>query len=720
MCSRLLIVTACLLAVAAGPAFAQNPPSRKPPPPEKVAGKTLEQWVRDLERADPSVREAAARALPYFGDSARVAVPTLLAVLQNDSDVACRVYACLALSAVADDVGDKEALRAVKVLAEKADSDLQSIVRLFAVLALRSFGPRATQAIPVLVNHLHDPSSWELRQAVVFALGTIAADKKFGPDGKTVLALANLLIGEEKNGGPERSARVRLAAVMALRVLGRPTGDAEGQAAKHALLLALKDHDKAVSVWALAALIATDEATDERLSQLALNLKGRDVMAKVSAASALGALGEKTAGSRIPEIIELLDDTDPLVRATAIDVLSGFGPAAKAAVPGLRKVMDKKDQGDYFKRAAAYAIEKISGEKVKPPPAAPAPPPGTSKAADPTEVGGRTLEQWIKDIRDPDPSLRETAIQAVPYFGRSAKAAVPALVSRLHQGAEPDVACRVHAAIALAAIADSVPSSESGEAVKVLAERADRDGQSIVRYYAVIALGSFGAQATSTIPSLINRIHDTASWEVRQSAVQALANIAAKEEKLGPDGRAVVAIANRLLNDEERSGEVRRSAVMALGVMGRPALDVEFRRAVQALLKAANGDHDKTVQIWAAVAVMAVDKVTDQALARVTKHLKGKDVMAKVTAARALGAMGKEARPVIGDIAALLNDEDPLVISTALDVLAGLGAYAHEAVPALNRFLDKIDARNLKKDDKEYFKDATKYAIDQIEGKGKK
>ncbi len=718
MRSRLVIVAACLFAVAAGPAFAQSPSPRKPPAPEKVGGKTLEQWVEESKRGDPSLRETAARALPYFGESARAAVPALLALIQNDPDVACRVNACLALARVAEHVGDEPAQRAVRVLADKIDSDGQAIVRLFAVLALSSFGPKGAPAIPVLVHHLHDPTSWELRQAVVFALGNVAPDKKFGPDGKAVLALAGLLLGDPKTGRSEASGRVRLAAVMALRVLGRPAGEKEFAAAKDALLYSLKDPNKSVAVWALAGLITIDGPDEQRLSQLAMHLKGSDVLTKVSATSALGALDKEVAGSRLPEIIDLLNDDDPLVLATAIEVLTGFGKDAARAVPGLRRVMERKDQTEYLKYAAAYAIEKINGQKVKPPAAAAAAP---AKRPDPTEVGGKKLEQWISDIKSPDPSVRELALQAVPNFGKAAKAAVPALVGRLHRGAEPDVACRSHAALALAAIADNVPSSEAAEAVKVLAERADGDGQSIVRYYAVVALAAFGAQANSAIPTLINRIHDSSSWEVRQAAVQALADLASKEEKTGPDGRAVAAIANRLLSDEERSGEVRRCAVQALGVMGRPMLDRDFRLAVQALLKAGH-DRDKSVAVWAVVARMAVGGVTDKGLDEVAKYLspKEKDVLAKVTAARALGAMGKEARPKVGAIAALLNEDDPLLISTALDVLAGLGSNAHEAAPAISKFLDKLDGRNLKKDDKEYFKDAAQYALGQIEGKAKK
>jgi hypothetical protein len=706
MRTRLLIVAVCLLAVTSGPAPAQGSSSRKPAAPTEVGGKTLDQWLQATRSQDPSVRETALRAIPYFGEAARAAAPQLTARVE-DPDAACRVYAALALSYLAGALTGDDAAKAIKVLADKADNDPQAVVRLYAVGALGSFGDRATAAIPSLVNRIHDGSSWELRQGVVNSLASIAYDKKFGPDARAVTAIAKLLSGEEK------SARVRTAAAMALGNMGTPHGDAEFKLAMQALLKASRDPDKGVAIWAQVALMSLDKErlTEEALSDVARYLKVKDVMLKVTAARALEALGREAAASRVPDLIELLHDHDPLVIATAIDVLTAFGPTAKAAVPDLERMVASKDEREYFRRAAHAALEKITGNKQQPLPDIRRPDPGSSaaKAPDPTEVGGKTLAQWKDELKNPDPGVREGAIQMIPYFGKSARSAAPALTARLR---DPDVACKVHAAIALSAIAEHVSGDDAAEAVKGLAERADTDGQAIVRFQAAQALGSFSTKGNSAIPGLANRVHDTASWEVRLAAVNSLASLGGLDSKLGPDPRAVTALANRLLSDEEKSGEVRMGAVMGLGAMGRPVSDREFKLAVQALLKASK-DHDPKVAIWAAVALMAVDKVTKEGLDAVAKHFKGKDVMAKVTAARALEAMGKEARPKIPDVIALLGDGDPLVVATAIDVLAGFGDYANDAVPALKKLIDK-------KDQTDYFKRAAQYAIEQIEGKRKK
>jgi len=504
--------------------------------------------------------------------------------------------------------------------------------------------------------------------------------------------------------------------------MGRPT-DKEFDLARDALEKATRDPDRSVAIWALVGLMEFEEKfPEQRLSELTNHLKGKDVLAKVTAAAALGALPREHGKTRLPDIIALLEDKDPVVQAAAIDVLTGFGAAAKDAVPALRTIMELKGQSDYFRQASQYAIKQITGKEPELPAVSE---PGSGSAAKPAavkEIAGKTLEDWIKDIiKNPDPSVQETAMQAVPYFGKPARAARKALVERLRDQEHPDVACKAHAILALAAIAEHLNGDDATEAVSAIAHVAEYDGQTILRYHAVVALGAFEGKAASAIPVLVNRLHDPNSWELRQAVVASLNSIAGGDTKTPPDGRAVVALADRLLADLEKSAQVRMVSVMALGSMGKPVINMHFLRSKQALLKATN-DPDRSVEIWALVALMAVDKITDQALGKVAEHLKGKDVMEKVTALRALGAMGKEARPKVPDIAELLDDKDPIVIATVLDVLAGLGSPASGAVRSLEKFIERLekDKEPKNKEQNEYFLKAAKYAIEQINGKPKK
>jgi HEAT repeat protein len=707
---RITIVAACLLVAAADPVSAQSKSPGKPAPPEVLGGKTLEKWIDQIKAGDPGMRETAIRTVLYFGEPAKAAVPHLLDVLQNDRDASCRVHACLTLYALADSVPEAELPRAVRVLSERVAEDPQAIVRFHAALAVGALGTKATAAIASLANRAEDPSSWELRRMVVSSLAAVAVDKKFGPDGRAVTAVANLLLGTEN---PERSGQVRLEAAKALGEMGRPA-DKQFALAMQALQKALHDPDKAVQIWAQTSLmkIDRDKLTAQGLSDLARHLKGNDALVKFHAARALLSLrDEPLTRAHIPDIAELLDDKEPIVVANAVEVLAGFGTHAKEAIPALRRVAEKKDQLDVIKQAAKAAIDQING--VKPAAASNDTEPGKTGSsakqpqAPPEEIVGKTLKQWMADLNHADPSTRELAIQAVPYFGKPAKAAVPALVGVLKKY-DKDAACRVHAAIALSALAGAGYVEEATEAVKALSDRADQDPQAIVRYHVVVALGSFGPRANAAIPSLVNRIHDPNSWELRRAVVTSLRAIAA-DDKLGPDERAVTAIANLLFSGAEKSAEVRMEAVMTLGALGRPAHPNALRLAVQALRKSASadGEPDKAVRIWAGVALMALDKITKEGLDQVAAHLKGKDAMAKVQAIRALGAMRKEAQSKIPDIINLLDDKDPMVVANAVEVLGEFGSLAEKAVPQLERIAEK-------KDQTEYFKQLAKAAIDQI------
>jgi HEAT repeat protein len=699
-----LFLTACLLAVAADSALAQSKSSEKPAPPETIGGKTLRQWIDKIKaRDDPSVRETAIRTVPFFGKPGAAAVPSLLDILQNDHDASCRVNACISLYYLADRVSDADLNRTVAVLAHSAADDPQAIVRFHAALAAGALGPKAIAAIPSLMRRIGDQSSWEVRRAVVASLAAIAGDKKNGPDARAVSAIANLLLNTDE---PERSGQVRMEAVMALGDMGAPADNKEFTLAVQALKKSLKDHDKPVQIWAQAALMKLNGVTAEQLSALAMNLKVKDSVIKFHTARALLALHDD-AKAHVPDIAKLLDDPDPIVVATAIDVLAGFGTHAKTVVPRLEQLRTQKDQTDYFRQAARAAIKEITGVEPAANDTGPAASGTSSKyVGPPDEIGGKTLKQWLEDIKSRDPSIRETAIRAVPYFGKPSKAAAGPLVTLLKRN-DTDAACRCHACLALSALAASDRVDEAEDAVRALSGRVDLDPQAIVRYYAVVALGSFGSKAHSAIPSLVNRIRDSHSWELRKAVVSVLGAVAVND-RVGPDPRAVTAIANLLLSGSERSGEVRMEAVMALGGMGRPADQRELALSIHALQNSARNDSDKAVRIWARVALMAVDKVTKEGLDEVAGNLtKGKDVMAKVQAIRALGAMGKEAKSKIPDIIKALDDKDPMVQANAIQVLGDLGPLAQDALPKLQEIKDK-------KDQNDYFKQMAKTAIEQI------
>src|SRR5438309_7274143 len=65
--------------------------------PETLAGKTLDDWIKELRSTDPSVKENVLRTIPLFGDKAAKAVPAIIDHLNPGYDVSVRVNACVAL-----------------------------------------------------------------------------------------------------------------------------------------------------------------------------------------------------------------------------------------------------------------------------------------------------------------------------------------------------------------------------------------------------------------------------------------------------------------------------------------------------------------------------------------------------------------------------------------------------------------------------------------------
>src|SRR5262249_52684779 len=115
------------------------------------------------------------------------------------------------------------------------------------------------------------------------------------------------------------------------------------------------------------------------------------------------------------------------------------------------------------------------------------PAPAAQAAPDKSEPSyqGKTLDEWIKLLKDGDAKVRGTAALALRQLGPAARPAVPALIAAL-KDADPYV--RIEASLALGKIGpDAIPALT--EALKAK-NRYQRMG-------AALALGHMGAAARS-------------------------------------------------------------------------------------------------------------------------------------------------------------------------------------------------------------------------------
>ncbi|MCS7046355.1 MAG: HEAT repeat domain-containing protein [Gemmataceae bacterium] len=330
-----------------------------------------------------------------------------------------------------------------------------------------------------------------------------------------------------------------------------------------------------------------------------------------------------------------------------------------------------------------------------------------------TEVGGRSFDQWLKDIGHKDPSRREAAIRAVMAFGPDkAYEAVPAMLAELRRqtiGGPSDTSVRVNLAIALGAILGAKQEKDRDpkhvkEAVALLA-RLLSDSQGIVKFRAAQALTALEFEAISAVPELLPLLKDRLSYEVRQAGAAALGRIAF-DRKIGVLPHVANALKD-LLTDQ--AFQVRQTACQSLGALGPPG-DPNVRLAVlRALEPVAKKDPEPTVQIWANVAVMRyAGKPSEENIAPIAQFLHKGDTAARMNAAQALGALGTAAKDTVPTLIAALDDVDPGVVGMAIWALGRM--ESGRALPALERV-----AANAKLPDE--LKKAARMTIDELKKK---
>jgi HEAT repeat protein len=326
---------------------------------------------------------------------------------------------------------------------------------------------------------------------------------------------------------------------------------------------------------------------------------------------------------------------------------------------------------------------------------------------------GKSLKEWIEKIKDPDPSVAETAMMAVQLWRDLAtKPAGPNLLDILANSA--DASLRVHACIAFANL--GVDDSLKSKVISTLRLRLN-DQQSIVRLHAVAVCSRLGEDARSLVPELIARVKDQGAFEIRRAAALALgeAGQATKMEEI--DMNAARALYGTFSGPyRDACADVRLAAIMAFGSMGIPRDDTNQKAIIHALSYAADTDKNRAVVIWAHVGLIAHKEPMKEHLAAIVGFLNDKDFMARFQALHAIGAMGKEGK-ALSAIPALIKvleqeEKEPVLVMTSAWALGEMKDSAKEAVPMLKEVRDK------KETDKQV-KAVIEDALEKIEGKAK-
>jgi HEAT repeat protein len=196
-----------------------------------------------------------------------------------------------------------------------------------------------------------------------------------------------------------------------------------------------------------------------------------------------------------------------------------------------------------------------------------------------------------------------------------------------------------------------------------------RDGK--VRHRAIFALGAIGQEASEGVPALSAILLDDPDRAIRSEVALALS-------KMDPASRAAVPALTVALEDEEP--QVRMYAAVALFRLreeARPAVPTLIRGLKDELNWTLIEAFKLTVREMEAMTLGRASAGTADGVPALMEALESaKTDHTRRSAARALGAVGPEARPAASLLQKLLDSRDPNVRESAQEALVRIGLSA--------------------------------------------
>jgi HEAT repeat protein len=601
-----------------------------------------------LDHADDNVAFAAIEALGAIGAS--TSIEPLIAVLSRGN-----FFRTLAALQVLPRTGDPRTVAPLAALLRNETYRIEAIHALGRTGSVLAIAPMAS----LLMRSGGDALIWPIAAALAELLARAEWSGVVDPvvaEMRAVIrpALARFVASLR---GADPAERAAIATV-----LGR-IGDAT---VLPALARLLDD----------PALIATATDAIQRISS-AEDAAMLEALAAADPATRAAVLPVVNLARAAPNIVPLLTDDDPEVRARACDALARIG--STAALGALFGVLG--DPNPRVAAAAAAAIQSLGSEE--------------------------TAQRAIDALQTGAPAVRRHALRIIAYLGcRGAYDAVHAAID----DADPRIAELAVTALGsledprvpatLAALADSEHWGVRAATMRAMAQRADVGGLQLlergladdsawVRYYACQGLGRLGHALA--VPLLIGRLAD-AMPHVRIAAVEALAHfdtpaawqaLCSMVRSSDPDERraALLGIGLRtrdqtlpFLLEAATSADTATRLIALSGLARRPEVD-----ALAALASAAQRG-DRAISD-AALSLLA--ERSDRAAA---------DALVEIALASALDhrshfVLSRPAPERIAAIASYLVNADERVASTLVAALARMRSEPATAVlfDALNR-----------------------------------
>ncbi|MCM2372541.1 HEAT repeat domain-containing protein [Aporhodopirellula aestuarii] len=438
-----------------------------------AAEEAIPRLLAALKDPDSAVRLHAATAIGHMGNDSQAVVAKLIEVV-GDSDTNVRIAAVNSIRQLVDDpevlvplaVGiiEKEdplfASRLVETIVMRGEKAVPYLIAAlkndhaayWSCLAIEELGPTASATVPALIDLFERNPDSELKVQALLAFA------KIGPEAIAAKPLILSLLTQSTENS------VITAAAYASGSLGieeattrlRETVDSDEP------LLAL------VSRWALAKLHPDDESLlNAAVDELVTSMGSDDASLRLAAAKGLQSLPVDP-GVVGPKLMELLNDSDPVVAYNLVDALASLGEAAATrAGKGLAN--------EEVRDLAVKVLDRL-GEDASP-----------------------AVPDIVSALAGAEGEFRSELISILAQIGPPASPATTELINALDDASDQT---RVQALYAIGSIGPG--AREASPAVKALLVKTDDTFERILAAWAISQIDASNEQAVAMIvPVLI-------------------------------------------------------------------------------------------------------------------------------------------------------------------------------------------------------------------------
>jgi HEAT repeat protein len=673
--------------------------------------------VRDYKQHPPEVVDKALWAFASLEPDAKVVVPLLRAMLQDD-DPAIRGQAAHTLAhsfrndpAVKSMLPDSirrlpsrvrsDATAVLLTLKKRPENVVSGLVDLLqatdqpgarwqAVRILAEMGTEAKEAIPALRRAMEDKNP-TFRESALLAICRIE------PDRIAELTPAAIRLSNWQSGSPHevvRTLQTRAGEVTPVLVQG------------------LKDSDPQYRLRAGMFLIHLGPAARSAVPELRAELENKEPVVRILAAMALARINPQTEGI-VPILRDGLAFNDYAVRQEVLHSIGSMGPAARDLVPDLVRILKNKSEGQ-FRSLAANVLQ----NRNMPP------------------VAEEMESVFAGLIKDSDPQVRATALQCLGQMNLKDKALLATLVEMLH--ADPN-GYQHHDLIGIVYrfgpaaseevakhLKDNDPQTRgvflnlylrlggaNQEEMSAVLDQALKDEAPNVRLMAATyqsGIGRDSSKALGKVLPLIKQCLESSDSQVRQQAIGVLAGMARQDRgrakppqelisllveqatakdagcraaairvltNIHPSPEAVEPVLIQALKDKDEG--VRREAFS--GLRFQPGRMKELVPVLKDLLK--SKDDRNSGEVIFALAQAGREDPT--AVAAVIEHYRSlkPSSWARTGVLSAISQCGDKAKAAIPLCVEALKDEDDNLVQTAVRTLMQLDPANKQLVSAL-------------------------------------